>query len=476
MIKRALISTFMLSLFSMSLSAQPGGTWTRTLLTGTCNQCYPVDIAFADSNTGFVITGLGEYSTFDGGKTIISSTSFLNSNQGKAYCPEWNDFVFFEDDGGYDYCGDSGKTWTYEYIPGSFSDSSGKKVNATALGSDQTLISLNDAVAMGTIVDSNGWWEYRFYISHDGGGTYLTLGDTIHSGVLAGIQWGYAANDSDLFASGYDANYRNFLAHSTDYGNHWTYTYPIDTNSWKLYSYFQHIVKGQGIGHYYMPGGRIDTTGFDTVKKRKVNLRIDDYLETTNDGATWQTENNVSGGRVTIISNPAPNVLLATVAHVQQEGGDDGFVALGGAGYDGVRDNFVDSLYFSSDNGATWSKDTITFDGNSIGRMVWFSPTNGYVVTWSDSSTYLYHYSIPDSTKEIVQTPVYTIATPLTVFPSPAQLQISIVPFGSVITIVDVLGHPYDCSRNVNTLDVSSLPPGVYFVSDGRSQAKFVKE
>jgi hypothetical protein len=26
------------------------------------------------------------------------------------------------------------------------------------------------------------------------------------------------------------------------------------------------------------------------------------------------------------------------------------------------------------------------------------------------------------------------------------------------------------------TLDVSSLPPGLYFVSDGRSQVKFVKE
>jgi photosystem II stability/assembly factor-like uncharacterized protein len=43
-------------------------------------------------------------------------------------------------------------------------------------------------------------------------------------------------------------------------------------------------------------------------------------------------------------------------------------------------------------------------------------------------------------------------------------------------TLSDALGRSYAVPQSGNTLDVSSLPTGVYFVSDGVSRVKFVKE
>ncbi len=64
----------------------------------------------------------------------------------------------------------------------------------------------------------------------------------------------------------------------------------------------------------------------------------------------------------------------------------------------------------------------------------------------------------------------------LSIYPNPATNSIAIASSIGPFSIFDPLGRNYEVKRMNNALDVSSLPPGVYFVSDGHSQVKFVKE
>ncbi len=62
------------------------------------------------------------------------------------------------------------------------------------------------------------------------------------------------------------------------------------------------------------------------------------------------------------------------------------------------------------------------------------------------------------------------------IFPNPATMILNAKSSSGTFTISDPLGRSYDISHTGSKLDVSSLPSGVYFVSDGVSRAKFVKE
>ena len=71
------------------------------------------------------------------------------------------------------------------------------------------------------------------------------------------------------------------------------------------------------------------------------------------------------------------------------------------------------------------------------------------------------------------------------IIPNPAQNEITIVGGSGTFTVSDPLGRvvlrqppsPNPLPEGEDyTIDISSLPSGVYFVSDGISAAKFVKE
>ena len=55
-------------------------------------------------------------------------------------------------------------------------------------------------------------------------------------------------------------------------------------------------------------------------------------------------------------------------------------------------------------------------------------------------------------------------------------MSLNLVSPAGTISISDPLGRSYAVPRNGDALDISTLPSGVYFVSDGVSRAKFVKE
>jgi hypothetical protein len=86
---------------------------------------------------------------------------------------------------------------------------------------------------------------------------------------------------------------------------------------------------------------------------------------------------------------------------------------------------------------------------------------------------------IPDCVSPVFTQYLSNGALPLTIIgikPNPATGFIKVEGSAGPFTIFDPLGRSYEASCTANTLDISSLHPGVYFVSDGRSRAKFVKE
>lgn len=64
----------------------------------------------------------------------------------------------------------------------------------------------------------------------------------------------------------------------------------------------------------------------------------------------------------------------------------------------------------------------------------------------------------------------------LRVFPNPTAESITVEAASGPVTIFDPLGRCYTVPMRGSTLDVSTLAPGVYFISDGVSKTKFVKE
>jgi Secretion system C-terminal sorting domain len=140
----------------------------------------------------------------------------------------------------------------------------------------------------------------------------------------------------------------------------------------------------------------------------------------------------------------------------------------------------VGRIVQSFDGGMQWECDTVP-----LGNGIPYYSITPFTVTGSgrilagiadDSgfagSSYL-AYLEPDPSIVRAQSPSNDSCS---VYPNPCTNILNVDNFGTEIAIADPLGRRYEVPRNGNTLDISSLPPGVYFVSDGVSRAKFVKE
>ena len=75
----------------------------------------------------------------------------------------------------------------------------------------------------------------------------------------------------------------------------------------------------------------------------------------------------------------------------------------------------------------------------------------------------------------VTHSDIHDIST-LQVFPNPSSNEVNIISSEGNISILDPLGRSYEVKQTGNSLDISTLPSGVYFVSDGTKRAKFVKE
>jgi hypothetical protein len=143
-------------------------------------------------------------------------------------------------------------------------------------------------------------------------------------------------------------------------------------------------------------------------------------------------------------------------------------------------------VLWSTNLGASWHLDTFLFDkkighpvvaqnisftrsGVMVGAFFCFAnnqstPDSGFL---GRSTTDLFASSVGAS---------LPVVEKLGLYPDPARQVLNFESGSSSLLIVDPLGRSYEVKQTGNTLDVSSLPSGVYFVSDGHSRAKFVKE
>ena len=156
------------------------------------------------------------------------------------------------------------------------------------------------------------------------------------------------------------------------------------------------------------------------------------------------------------------------------------------AGFDSLEE-----ILISRDRGTTWEQDTVPLDDghnyfriNAIGvtgsgRIIAsiFLDTNSFTY---NSGVLAYLEPVPSSVTSNTTTQVN-----LTLYPNPATNILNIASPAGTISISDPLGRSYAVptthqpppSKGVGvTLDISSLPSGVYFISDGVNRAKFVKE
>ncbi len=135
-------------------------------------------------------------------------------------------------------------------------------------------------------------------------------------------------------------------------------------------------------------------------------------------------------------------------------------------------------IIITTDHGATWKLETVPLDNGMP-----YNEINSVAITGSgrviasiilDSSNGdVLAYLEPSSSS--VEEPK-TMQSNLAVYPNPASGTITVANSESLVAILDPLGRTYEAKRTGNTLDVSALPSGVYFISDGHSRAKFVKE
>jgi len=135
--------------------------------------------------------------------------------------------------------------------------------------------------------------------------------------------------------------------------------------------------------------------------------------------------------------------------------------------------------FISTDQGVTWRNDggpAFLSDGGIGGR---FYIGNGIAMAGSILSSDFYEgnglweETWPQSAGVAEQEPS---SNTLRIFPNPAFNSITVEPAAKPVTIYDPLGRVYKVPIHGATLDISSLPAGVYYLSDGFQRTKFVKE
>jgi photosystem II stability/assembly factor-like uncharacterized protein len=144
-------------------------------------------------------------------------------------------------------------------------------------------------------------------------------------------------------------------------------------------------------------------------------------------------------------------------------------------------------ILFSPDRGATWRIDTLLFDaadaGHSISdayfcRGIGLTPAGTLVGAFGYTISSLIVGHIPTASVRASD----SIAQDDIIFPNPATdvVKITTHDIHHSVVLIDVVGR--EVLRGVTaadgslTLDISRLPAGVYYVSDGTRRARFVKE
>lgn len=98
----------------------------------------------------------------------------------------------------------------------------------------------------------------------------------------------------------------------------------------------------------------------------------------------------VTGGRVALITPTGKNSLRLAVGHVRQAPAVN-LVKVGGS-INGIPEKLIDSVLLSEDGGQTWTREGAAFAGDTIVKMQWLSPTDGFVLSYNIYGTYVTQY------------------------------------------------------------------------------------
>ena len=184
-----------------------------------------------------------------------------------------------------------------------------------------------------------------------------------------------------------------------------------------------------------------------------------DFAETTDGGKTWRLDSSLGNPRIYFMNSPAPNVLWAAVGPANNSSRAFDFTDV----YD--REAFADSVFYSSDDGHSWTKDSTTFIGDTLVLMSWPDARHGYLTAWRDSTLLLYRF-VPNSAR-VQRSP--SAAFEISIFPDPlsttATLSLTGIPSGNV-EIYDMLGRDVARFRMSGSYEwnASALPVGTYMV------------
>ncbi len=164
------------------------------------------------------------------------------------------------------------------------------------------------------------------------------------------------------------------------------------------------------------------------------------FYTTTDGGTTWSAGTPFTGTYRLLSAVPNTNVIVATGAGT----------ASGGSG-----------SAFSADNGATW---TTIDSGNQRGVNAFFNATTGWCGGYNDSSTsggiFKFSGSLANSS---------FASSKFKVFPNPATSQVTLSSDSLdsyTVNVMNIEGKTMftkNFNNLENTMDISSLTPGVYF-------------
>jgi hypothetical protein len=174
------------------------------------------------------------------------------------------------------------------------------------------------------------------------------------------------------------------------------------------------------------------------------------FFKSTNGGIGWDSDSTIYGNRIARLAASSKDHLWAIVRHTLQ--------------------SFADSLLFSTDNGITWGSDP-SFIGDTLLDIIWPDSDNGFVYSYKDHNAIIDRYSSTASVGAVSE----KIITP-SVFPNPASSEISVQGFGPGLSIIDAIGRSELLPAGKKDFDISTLLPGIYYLTDGRSYARFIKE